>query len=370
MAIVLCAELSERSKAELDELVVIGGYKGYSDAISVSIANQLLLQKQAAAGAGSFVVDSQKTPPFLNNNNLSNRSAATSVPVPSGATYGVPAAFSIKAAEACQSEAILPVDDAFVTGSKVTVDRWFFGQHNKLLPVKASCRALAVLLAERPLGVTLSEANHEIAKGAAELGSYLRQIDSRIGSMREDAFATAFPNAGQDSDRSRLRYSNQFIATLSAQGQLSGLLADLKLVNHLRGKEPVLLLTETGLRFAKLSNPILDAPVGSNSLPNRRFSESEIQCLSEHIRHSVPVEDAAIRTVLRAILDGANTPESLDNHLRKEVPAKKSISDAFVSTQRSGAISRMSDIDMVLRRRDGVRVKYEITQRAQAYLKS
>jgi hypothetical protein len=280
----------------------------------------------------------------------------------------IPTAFALSLAQGCQSEPAPFPDDAFVHGSKVTVDRWFFGQHNKLLPVKASCRALAVLMAERPLGIPLSDASSRIAREAAELGDYLRQLDAVSGAIREDSLATAFPENGQDGDRSRLRYANQFIASLNAQKQLSGLLADLKLVNHVRAKEPLLLLTDTGLRLAKLPNPILDEAARPNGSSRPRFSEDEISLLIQHIREHVPVEDYAFRTALRAIRDGANTPESLDEKLKSLLASgKKKISDAFITTQRSGVISRMTDLDLVLRRRDGIRVKYETTHRGNTY---
>jgi|HubBroStandDraft_6_1064221.scaffolds.fasta_scaffold13093_3 hypothetical protein len=364
MSIVICVELSERSKSELDALVVQGSYKGYSEAVAVAISNQLVLQR-GASGSHALILDSAIHPSVPNVTEApSGAPSPPSKPLPS-----IPPGFSLSLAQSCQSEPAPFPDDVFVRGSKVTVDRWFFGQHNKLLPVKASCRALAVLMAEQPLGISISEAGSKIATEAAELGDYLRQLDVVSGAIREEALATAFPENGPDGDRSRLRYANQFIANLNAQKQLSGLLVDLKLVSHLRAKEPLLLLTETGLRLAKLSNPILDEPMRSNGVPRIRFSDDEISLLIQHIKDHVPVEDFAFRMVIGAIKEGANTPESLDEKLSLMLPpGKKKISEAFITTQRSGVISRMSDLDLILRRRDGIRVKYEATSRGNAYL--
>jgi len=366
MAIVICAELSERCKAELDEIVQLGGYRDYSEAVSVALSNQLILQR-CAGESRAFVLGPES--PALAARREGDAPMVVSVLSPPKAFAGVPPGFAHAVAQDCQSEPAPLPNDVFSKGSKITVDRWFFGQHNKLLPVKASCRALAILLVERPLGVPISDAAPRIAKEAAELGDYLRQLDARSGAIREEALATAFPNTGEDSDRSRLRYSNQFIANRSAQGQLSGLLADLKLLNRLQGKEPLLLLTEPGLQFAKLLNPILDEPKRSNGTPRPRFSEEETRFLLKHISDSVPVEHYAVRTILRALKAGINTPESLDEELRALLPSgKKRVSDAFVTTQRSGVISRMSDLDLVMRRRDGIRVRYEATPRGIAYL--
>src|SRR6267142_1088845 len=142
MAIVICVELSERSKSELDQLVAQDGYKNYSEAVSVAIANQLILQRRAT-GAGAFVLGSESGVPSLRPE---IELSVASPPLSSKALVGLPQGFALSVAAGCQSEPAPLPDDVFSKGSKVSVDRWFFGQHNKLLPVKASCRALAVLL--------------------------------------------------------------------------------------------------------------------------------------------------------------------------------------------------------------------------------
>jgi hypothetical protein len=364
MGIVICVEMSEKSKNELDDLMVQGSYKSYSEAVAVAISNQLVLQRQTAVG-GVVVVGTDNATQDSSLNQPERAPIAVTQKVP----VSVPAVFSLPNAQNCTSEPARLPDDVFSKSSKVTPDRWFFGQHNKLLPVKASCRGLATLLAEHPLGLPIPEATSRLAKEAASLGDYLRQLDARSGAMREEALATAFPDTKEDSERSRLRYANQFIASLNAQTQLSGLLVDLKLVNLVRGKEPLLLLTEPGLHFAKLSNPIFDEPMSSNGSQRPRFSDNEADFLISHIKEHVPVEDYAFRTILVALRTNCNTPELLDEKLKALLPAgKNKISDAFVTTQRSGAIARMTDLDLVMRRREGVRVKYEATRKGIAYV--
>ncbi len=366
MSIVVCVELSERSKSELDELLRRGRYKDYSAAVSVAVSNQLLLQKRASE-AGAFIISAEDQS-ISGQQEITSQVFASALP-PQKSFIGIPPVFEHAAAQNCQAEPAPMPNDVFPKGSRVSVDRWFFGQHNKLLPVKTSCRALAVLMVERPLGISVAEAGPRIAKEVASVGDYLRQLDARSGARREEALATAFPTNADNSDRSRLRYANQFIGNLNTQDQLSGLLVDLKLINYLRGKEPMLLLTAPGVEFAKLTNPILDEPLRPNGGPRQRFSEEEIDFLVSHIRNHVPVEDFAYRTVLSGLKAGINTPELLDEKLIELLPSrKKKVSEAFIATQRSGVISRMSDLGMVVRRRNGIRVKYEPTSRGIAYL--
>jgi hypothetical protein len=366
MSIVICVELSERAKADLDELVARGRYRDYSEVVAVAVSNQLVLQKRAGV-AGAFVMSAEDQSNLAKQETASH--AIASPPQLQKPFIGIPSVFAYAPAQDCRIDPVPMPNDAFPKGSKVTVDRWFFGQHNKLLPVKTSCRALATFLVERPLGVPIAEVGPRIAKEVASVGDYLRQLDARSGASREEALATAFPTNTDDSDRSRLRYANQFIGGLNTQDQLSGLLVDLKLINYLRGKEPMLSLTAPGVEFAKLANPVLDESVGSNGTLRQRFSEKEIEFLVGHIRNHVPVEDFAFRTILTALKNGVNTPKLLDEKLSGLLPSgKKKLSDAFIATQRSGVISRLSDLDMVLRRREGIHVKYEATSRGIAYL--
>jgi hypothetical protein len=63
-------------------------------------------------------------------------------------------------------------------------------------------------------------------------------------------------------------------------------------------------------------------------------------------------------------------PEQLDAALREFVSQERrdDLKPAFLSSQRSGAISRMSDLGLVSRVRDGVKVSYALTGQAEDYL--
>jgi hypothetical protein len=261
-------------------------------------------------------------------------------------------------------------DDIWAIRQEIPLDRWFFGQYNRLLPAKASCRALAHLLIDQPRGVLLDDATGQIAAEAAVLGDFLAYHDKQNGVGRDDALSTAFPSTGENSDKSRLRYANQFVASVNKQGQVSGLLIDLKLINSRGGRKAArLMLTEVGWEFATMPNPILD---DSQERPTQKFSESERDLLLTHIAQSVPVEDFAYRTILATIVKGENTPDTIDAALLRDIPqdTDRSLSKSFLSSQRSGAISRMTDLGLVKRVRNGVRVSYVVTDIGKRYLQN
>ena len=140
-------------------------------------------------------------------------------------------------------------------------------------------------------------------------------------------------------------------------GDLAGLPVDLKLVDRDQARSPQILLTEAGWSFAVMRNPILDE--GKDGRQSR-FSNEEIEFLISHIRNQVPIEALAYKLVLEAIAQGANTPDKLDHVLEEYLPKRehRPFTRAFLTTQRAGVISRMIDLNLVKRIRDGIKVTY------------
>jgi hypothetical protein len=257
-------------------------------------------------------------------------------------------------------------DDVFLPNQEVPLDRWPFGQYSKLLPAKVSVRGLINLLIKEPRA-TIETVAMRIASEAAKLGEYLAALDEKLDLQRDDALAVGFPsNDPENAEKSRLRYANQFVGAVSKAGVLSGLLVDLKLINLEKGRTPRINLTGAGSMFALMDNPVLDAEAPDG----QKLSDAERSFLLDHIHAWVPAEAFAYRAILRAVLNGAATPDALDEALLTHVPADKRASTtvAFITTQRSGVISRMADLGLVMRQRTGIRVTYVLTDAGQAFV--
>jgi hypothetical protein len=367
---IVCFDCSTEAKESLDSLLKSGGYKDYSEVISLAIMNLAVLQKEVLKSGGIVIGAAGDTERGVWERMASPRVQSSGEQQwqddPAAEPVAVPTIFQLNGlTDLTIPLAELP-DDIWAIGQEVPLDRWIFGQHNRLLPAKASCRALTHLLLSQPKGVLLEEAAQQIAKEAAVLGDFLTHYDEQNGIPRDDALSTAFPSTGENSDKSCLRYANQFVASVNKQGQVSGLLMDLKLINSTGRKAACLMLTEAGWKFATMPNPVLD---NLQETPTQKFSEDERDFLLDHIARSVPVEDFAYRVILGAILKGVNTPDALDAALVEYAPqgTDRSLSQSFLSSQRSGAISRMTDLGLVQRVRDGVRVSYTVTDVGERY---
>jgi hypothetical protein len=247
------------------------------------------------------------------------------------------------------------------------VERWIFGQYNRLLPAKVTCRALVNILARGGKQRSLEEIAIEIANEAAKFGKYLSELDEKRNLGRDDAIAVAFPRSTAATEfKSIQRFANQFVGTADRGGNLSGLPVALKLVGRDSDHDGVT-LTEAGWKFGMMPNPILDI---SSTGTNERFSDDEIVFLLDHILTSVSVEALAYRIVLGELADGVLTPDALDDALLKRSASGQKAERSFVSTQRSGAICRMVDLGLIRRSRTGTRVSYVLLPRGNEFLHS
>src|ERR1039457_4493516 len=50
---IICIECTAKTKDDLDDLLQIGGYRDYSEAVALAVSNQILLHRGAKAGKGA-----------------------------------------------------------------------------------------------------------------------------------------------------------------------------------------------------------------------------------------------------------------------------------------------------------------------------
>ena len=402
---IVCFNCTADTKDELDRLVAIGSYRDYGEAIAAAIRNQLLMEQEVAdkgtiiiggASATAAVPPHQEPEPPLplpKSTTVKPPSPPVNLAKQKSASQRkekVPAKPSSNGQEVRQRTApvtTVPVlfqkegfpeelpagladlpDDISAPGQTVPLDRWVLGQQNRLLPAKVNARALVRLFLESKKGLPIGQTAERIAAEAAALGDYLSALDETRKVARDNALATAFPTTAEGADKGRTRYANQFVVYQNGRGELSGLMVDLKLVNVVvQRKERLIVPTQVAWEFAKLPNPVLDAGVDGSA---EKFTPAERSLLLRHIASSVPVEAFAYRAVLDAVRNGNNTPDKIDTALKTYVTEDraKKLSQSFLASQRSGAVSRMSDLGLVERQREGVRVCYAVTEEGQDFL--
>jgi hypothetical protein len=173
--------------------------------------------------------------------------------------------------------------------------------------------------------------------------------------------STGFPTSDKI-DKAERRFRSQFIAYVRDDRQVSGALPELMFADVVeRGGDVAIGLTEAGVAFATLPNPVLDEGDLSHSL-----SEEEMELYLDHVRRRVPWEASAFALILRIITEGINGRMDINNAVRDRLKVEWTAKE--VNTQRAGAMARMFDLGLLARERHGRRVQYVATQRGMTWL--
>lgn len=260
---------------------------------------------------------------------------------------------------------IEPTFDQLVlsNGEKKEEHTWLWGQINKILPVKVGVRVLLLELKERKwmeLDHFLEEATNE----AAQLGNLIRSFEDKNDKKRDEKISAGLPDT--TNEKSQTRYKSHFLTQVRRDGLLNGAMAILRFVNiNTNGKsdKQFIGLTKHGLKFATLSNPVLDMENFDLSLSN-----SEAQFYLEHSKKHVINEHQAILWVLRKINNGINERDALNQELKEEYGDYWEASDAVINTQRAGLMARMFELGLLDKDKKGIYVTYKLSEFGKSYL--
>jgi hypothetical protein len=360
---IICFECAKEGKTALDSLVQSGKFRDAGEVITMALVNYEVLHRAMADGrglvtSGSLIVqDAESTSHPVETRVPAGSALAAAAPL------RVPAIFSLKITT-LEGLDLPPVENATAPDS-LSPKGWLWGQYNRFLPAKATCRALLNLNREHPTGLPVDQAANKISYEACVLGDVLASSDQLYRRSRELALGAAFPTTGINGGESRSRFQTQFVAALK-QNKLTGLPAELRLVTTDTSKEAHLRLTAAGAAFAVLPNPILD---GEPATGGRKWTDTETRFLLDHIKRAVPVEASAYAAIIEGIEAGENTPDKLDAYLRRRfgLQGANEIKPTFLSTQRTGVVSRMADLDLLYREKSGLRVTYSLTHIGQHF---
>lgn len=231
---------------------------------------------------------------------------------------------------------------------------WIWGQINKIFPVKLGVRILHQLLATRQ-SIGLNEFLEIVATEAAAFGESIRAHETKNSKMRGEKISAGLPSADE---KSRNRYKFQFMVYLRKDGLMDGAMSLMKFCNvYEERKKQMIGITEEGLKFSAISNPVLDENNFDLSL-----NEEESLFYVNHIKENVQGEYAAIKWILEKINSGSNTRELLNTEIVKTYKDVWGATDAVINTQRAGITARMFELGLIEKERDGIYVKYGVSE--------
>ena len=122
-----------------------------------------------------------------------------------------------------------------------------------------------------------------------------------------------------------------------------------------RFDDSAITLTDQGLAFSLLENPILDKRDKKAMSP---LAEEESSFLVEQILEWVPAERDDMLVVLNAVGGGSKTPSELTGAIRGCFPQEWS--DSVFQTHTSGLVARLGELRLLKRVWHGRNVNYEL----------
>ena len=246
-------------------------------------------------------------------------------------------------------------------------DAPLWGQYNRIFSVKLTVRRLLCQLHRATAGqvstisspvriasVSLEPFSSETAVLARKVGLLMARSDVARGRPRGQRLSAGLP-ISHEIAKSLDRFKAHFVGYSDKHGKLVGAPSHLRFVDISVEKSSRIGLTQSGMAFAILPNPILDG--GVDALES--LSAEERQLYLEHVHQALPREYQAMACVAAAISEGSDRPEAVSMAVAKLNPGW---SAAQVNTMRSGLVSRMSELGLVDRTRVGERgVAYRLT---------
>jgi hypothetical protein len=193
---------------------------------------------------------------------------------------------------------------------------------------------------------------------AAVLGDELRKED-QVAERSRNLLNTGMPTV--ETEESMARFADQYLGRVARAGHVTpGAIVQFALGALSEG---AVALTEAGLAFARMPNPVLDGGVRPWE---RVLSGPEQQFLVRHLLEHVPGEARDAQAVVAAVAAGENRPESLLVAVKPSLPP--AWTDVQARSYLSGLVTRLSELDVLNRVWTGRQVHYELATYAPALL--
>jgi hypothetical protein len=234
-----------------------------------------------------------------------------------------------------------------------------FGQVNRVFPMKLACRWLATRSASEGKWQRYDMISDCMADDAATVGSLLEHWDYQCGRKRDGQLSTGLPRRGNSSSRDR--FLSQFVARVTRGGETyPGAICQYQLARFL---DSALVLTEEGLAFALIDNPVLDAKDKSTSTA---LSANETEFLVRQVLTRLLRERHDMQIVLTAVQAGRRTPSELMAGVQGQLG--RDWTESMARTHVSGLVARLTGLGLLRREWEGRQVTYLLGAKAEEFL--
>ena len=225
----------------------------------------------------------------------------------------------------------------------------------RLFPMKHALRLLWSLTSESKRSLSDGSFRDAMNQMLRLNGQKLAEEDNQFGRGRGERLAAGFSHLD---DSARGRAVNWMIGSPGGSTKLSAM----EIIGWSTKDSEGYRLTPHGLDLAKLPNPIIDREL-SHEGP---FSPLERTLILDSIHHRLPMEWNIMRTLIDGMRGGAVGNDRLDARMKRKFGEGTSFNwtDSILQLRRVAAVTRMSELGLVIRRRNGRKTLSELSEDA------
>ncbi|HKR06624.1 MAG TPA: hypothetical protein VJY62_18465 [Bacteroidia bacterium] len=342
-------DINQKHAESIQDLINKGDYNSISQFVNVAIENQIHLETSDAKPISNNI-ESESIPETKQNNTIESKwetyrinnitSHPQTVPYPD------------------------PSGIVLTSADNEPKQMWIWGQINKILPVKIGLRVLYKEL-ENDKYIEMDNFLNKALQFAVKINYAIQNYEIKLSKTRSEKISAGLPDMEK---KSQTRYKSQFLVYSRKDSLLDGAMSLLKFINvdiESRKGKILLGLTQSGVEFAEISNPSLD-----NSSFEQSLSQEEIDYYLKHIKTNVPNEHNAIKWLLNKINEGFNEREAIKKEMKNEFQELWNASDAVINTQRAGLTSRITELRLLDKEKNGIYVIYHVSDSGKSFLEN
>jgi hypothetical protein len=343
-------DLTQKEAEEVRKFINAGKYETVAQFISTAIENQIHIENEGSEPLSS-ILSARKDPNILSKSDFIIAKDSRNITL-----------VEIKS----QPKTVDAPDFSELAASlyKTKEDNcWLWGQTNKVFPVKIGLRVLYAFIGTEQW-LDLEDYKEKAANIAAEYGTAIRKYEDKKNKIRDDRISAGLPD--EEEFKSKFRYKGHFLAHMRKDGKLDGAMPFLRFANLNKDEKGKIFigLTEPGLNFARIENPVID----QNNF-DKSFTEKEVDFYLNHILKNVKGEASAIKWVLHKLVSGVTNRREINKELKKEFShIWDGASDAVINTQRAGLMARMYELELIDKKKEGITVTYIISDSGRKFL--
>ena len=225
----------------------------------------------------------------------------------------------------------------------------------RLFPMKHALRLLWSLSSKSKRSLPDGQLRDAMNQMLRLNGQKLAEEDNKFGRGRGERLAAGFSHLDNSA---RGRTVNWMIGSPGGSTKLSAM----EIIGWSTKDSEGYRLTPHGLDLAKLPNPIIDRDL-SHEGP---FSPLERTLILGSIHHRLPMEWNVMRTLIDGMRGGAVGNERLDARMSRKFGGGTTFNwtDSILQLRRVAAVTRMTELGLVIRRRDGRKTLSELSEDA------